>query len=354
MKKIKVAFLGVLAVMTAGSAIFAQETQTRVVDEVVAQVNDGVITLSRVKRESKTIVDTYVQEGKKRDEAQKMVDDKQAELIAGLINEELLLQKAKEDGLESDIEASLNQKFVEIMKQYNLKTLDELYAMMEKSGVNPTELRETWRKQAMREQVIQRDVQAKLYWSFNGKQLRDYYEKHKDKFTKPETISLSELFLGFAGRNEADVRAKATQLYQQIKAGGDFAKLAKDNGDPGMVTQGAGSIEKLKVADLNDKLTAALKYVKVGDITSPFELGDVGIVILRVDAREQASSDAVFDEKAVRLAMMNENIVEEQKKYMARLREESYIKISDTYRPLVAPILFADDRRDESKDKSKN
>ena len=40
-----------------GAAVSAQETQERVIDEVVAQVNEGVITLSRIKRETASIVD---------------------------------------------------------------------------------------------------------------------------------------------------------------------------------------------------------------------------------------------------------------------------------------------------------
>src|SRR5688500_12891515 len=156
---------------------FAHETQSRVVDEVVAQVNEGVITLSRIKREKKNLVDSFVQEGKTREEAQKMVDEKEGELIANMINEELLIQKATEAGLDNDIEASLNERFAEIMKQYNLKTVEQLYAEMEKTGVDPKEIREVWRKQAMRERVIQREVQSKVYWRPNGKELKEYYEK---------------------------------------------------------------------------------------------------------------------------------------------------------------------------------
>ena len=115
-------------------SVSAQETQTRVVDEVVAVVNDGVITLSRIKREIKDAVDSLVEQGKSREEAQKLVDEKQGELIANLINEELMIQKAKESGLDADIEAALNQRIVEIMKQYNLKTVEALYAEMEKQG----------------------------------------------------------------------------------------------------------------------------------------------------------------------------------------------------------------------------
>ncbi len=349
MKNIKIMVFCVLAVLAASFAAFSQETQTRVVDEVVAQVNGDVITLSRVKRESKSIVESYVQEGKKREEAQKMVDEKQGELIASLINEELLIQKARESGLDSDIEASLNQRLADIMKQYKMKTVEELYAAMEKSGVDPKELREVWRKQAIRDQVMQREVQAKVYWGFGAKELKDYYEKNKAKFTTPETVSISELFLGFAGRDEAAVREKAKELYRQLKAGGDFALLVKDNGDAGLITQGAGKLEKLLVKDLTEKIATPLKGLKPGEVTAPFELEQLGMVILRVDAREQASSESVFNENAIRLAMMTERLPEEQKKYLAKLRAESYIEISDTYRPLVAPILFADDRKDKTK-----
>lgn len=348
MRKINIAAFGVLAVLTAGSATLAQETQTRVVDEVVAVVNNDVITLSRVKRETKNIVDSYVQEGKKREEAQKLVDEKQGELIANLINEELLMQKAKDIGLDSDIEANLNQRFADIMKQYKMKTVEELYAEMAKSGVDPKEMRENWRKQATRDQVIQRDLQSKIYWGFGEKELKDYYEKHKAKFTKPETLSFSELFLGFAGRDEKAVRAKVTELYTLLKTGVEFSKLVKENGDPGMVTQGAGSLEHLKVDELSAKLAGWLNGVKAGGFTTPFELDQLGMVILRVDSREQSSSESVFDEKAVRLAMMNERLPEEQKKYLAKLRDESYIKINEAYRPLVAPILNADERKEKT------
>ncbi len=327
---------------------FAQETQVKVVDEVVAQVNDGVITLSRIKREMKEVVDSLTQQGKTPEEAQKTVDEKQGELIANLINEELLIQRAKELGLEKEIEQALNERFVEIMKQYNLKTIDALYAEMEKTGVDPKEIRENWRKQVTRDLVIQREVQSKIYWGVSGKELKDYFEKNKTAFTKPETVSFSELFLGFAGRNEADVRAKAKQIHAQLKAGGEFDKLVKENADPGVVTQGTGKAENLKVADLVEVLSKPLKNVNVGGFTEPFDANDLGVVILRVDKREKASSDSVFDENAVRLAIMKERFPLEQSKFMAKVREDSYIKISEAYRPIVSPILFADERKQKA------
>jgi len=243
------AFFAVFVLFSVSFGVAAQETQTRVVDEVVAQVNDGVITLSRIKREKKAIVDGMIQEGKKREEAQALVDAKQGELIASLINEELLMQRAKEGGYDSDIDAQINRRFANIMKENNLKTIEELYAAMEKTGINPKDVRENWRKQMVRDLVLQRDLQSKVYWEPSPKQLKEYYEKHKEKFTKQETVSFSELFLGFAGRDEAAVRERAKLLYSLLRNGSDFDKIVK-----GVVLEdGEIQVDSLAYADAKDK-----------------------------------------------------------------------------------------------------
>lgn len=343
-------FLAIFCIVfvLAAPGVYAQESEERVIDQVVAQVNEGVITLSRVKREMKSIVELEVQQGKKREEAQKMVDEKQGELIANMINEELLVQRAKELNLDSEIDAAINQRFLEIMKENNLRSLEALYEQMRGQNIDPQEIRELWRKQIVRERVIQREVQAKEYWKPGPTELKAYFEQHKAKFTKPETVSISELFLGFAGRDEAAVLEKAKQLVAQLRGGGNWDLLVKENTDPGVVTQGAGKAEKLKVAELVDTIKLPLTNVKIGGVTEPIEVKDLGVIILRVDAREAASSDSVYDESAVRSAMLQENFPAAQKKFFSTLREEAYIKINDTFRPLVAPILFAEERKEKA------
>ena len=58
-----------------------------------------------------------------------------------MINEQLLLQKGKEYGVESDIEARVNQQFLAKMKELNLTTLEELYEAMRQSNVDPENIR---------------------------------------------------------------------------------------------------------------------------------------------------------------------------------------------------------------------
>ena len=104
----------------------------------------------------------------------------------------------------------------------------------------------------------------------------------------------------------------------------------------------------MKIGDLNPVVAKPLKDVKVGGYTEPFDADELGVVILRVDKHEKASSESVFDENAVRLAILSERFPAEQTKFMAKVREDSYIKISEKYRPIVSPILFASERKEKT------
>ena len=53
------------------------------------------------------------------------------------------------------------------------------------------------------------------------------------------------------------------------------------------------------------------------------------------------------------MAMLAERLPDAQKKYFAYLREDSYIKIAEVYRPLVNPILNADAPAAPTKEKGK-
>lgn len=327
-------------------SVFAQESEPVVVDEVVAQVNEGIVTLSRVKREMKEAIESLVRMGKTPEAAKTEVESRQGELIAGIINDELLLQKGKEIGV--DVEADINQRFLQIMKEQNIKTLEALKAEMRKAGIDPDDLREMWRKQITRDYVLQREVDSKIYFGLSSKEIKDYYEKNKAKFLKPETVPISEIFLSFAGRDEAAVMEKARQLVAQLRGGADFAKLAVENSERPNVKDTKGKLQTFKTAEMNEIFAGPLKATKTGGVTDPIKM-DEGVEILRVDERTAAGNESIFDEDEVRKALTFERLPVERKKYMTALRKDSYIKIAETYKPLVSPVLFEDERKAEVK-----
>lgn len=353
MKYFNAAILSIAFIIFTGFTAFAQESQTTVIDEVIAQVNDSVITLSQVKREQQNAVTSMIQEGKTKEEAEKIVAEKQGELIATMINDQLIVQKGKEYGADSDIEARINQQLLQKMKELKLTTLEQLYEAMRRSNVDPDQMRVFYREQITRDMVYEREVDGKIYWGLNAKEIKDYFEKNKAKFTKPETYTLSEVFLSFAGRNEAEVREKGKKIVADLKGGADFEKTVMENSDNQSKATDKGklgtySIDQLK--QIGPEFVKALETVKVGGYSDAVEVTE-GIHIFRVDEHQKASSDSFFDERIVRNALAYERIPEGRKKFMTELRQDAYIKINDEYRPIVSPILFADDRKTEKAEK---
>ncbi len=219
---------------------------------------------------------------------------------------------------------------------------------MEVQGLKPEEVSANFRKQIMRE-AVEGDIYRKIYWEPNAKKVKAYYEANKAKFTKPETVTVSEIFLSFAGKDPEAVRQKSKELVAQLRQGADFEKAVLDNSDRPNKAETKGKAGTFEASTLDKTVAAAIKDVKAGGYAE-IEIPE-GIEIIRVDERAKASSESVFNEEAVRKALAGENFTEARKKYMTELRKDSYIKISETWRPIVSPLLYADDRKSETTSK---
>lgn len=326
------------------SASFAQEGELRVVDEVIAQVNDDVITLSMLKRETRERIDALKQGGMSEQEASAEVAKRQPELIATLVNETLLLQKGKELDLSNDVEAEVNRRMLEVAKEQGIPTIEKLEAAMRESGVDPAATRQTLRTEIMKQAVIQQEVDRKLFFGLSPDELKKYFQEHQEKFRKPESVTISEIYLSGAGKNEADVKARATELVNQLRSGADFGAVAAANSEREINGVRTGPANKGKVGtfetpNLREDIANSIRNVKVGGISDPLRGADGGYQIFRVDERTAASTTSTFNENQVREAITIERGAKAREDYLEKMRNESYIKIADSYHDAVAPIL---------------
>jgi parvulin-like peptidyl-prolyl isomerase len=324
-------------------AAFGQEGEPQVVDQVIAQVNDGVITLSRVRRELKEAINARKQQGVSEQQATEEMTKRQPELIASLINEQLLLQKGKELDLTTDVEAEVNRRILDEGKRQGITTLADLEAAMRESGLDPAEIRSTLRAEIMKSFVIQTEVDRKTFYGLSQDELKKYYDAHRDRFRKPESVTLSEIFLSLAGKPEAEVKARAMQLVAQARSGADFGALAaasserEDNKGVRIATQTKGKVGTFEVPNLREDIAAAIKNTKVGGVSEPLRT-DEGYQILRVDERTPGS-DPVYNENRVREAITIERSSKNREEYLQKLRDDAYIKIAEEYRAAVEPLL---------------
>jgi peptidyl-prolyl cis-trans isomerase SurA len=343
-------------------SVFAQEGEMTVIDEVIVQVNDDVITLSELKRENeeriKALMSSGMPEAKAREEAAK----RQGELIATLINEKLLLQRGKELDMASEIEAEVNRRMLQIASEQGISTIEKLIQAMRESKLDYEEIRRTMRTEMMKQAVLQQEVDRVVYLRPSAAEIQDYFKKHPDKFRKPESVKLSEIYLSFAGKDEAAVKAKVMELIAQARAGSDFGALAAANSEREKNGERAapkdkGYVGEFDVPNLREDLVAAIKNLPAGGVTEAIRTSE-GYQILRVDARTAGGATPTFNENRVREAMLMEKQPKEREDYLQKLRNEAFIKVSEAHRASVEPLLKLKPpvaaKTDEKSDDKKN
>jgi parvulin-like peptidyl-prolyl isomerase len=354
----RVLLLAAFALASLAAPASAQEEGVPVVlDEPVAQVNNDVILLSQLKRENREFRDVLVkQRGVSEQEADAQIAQKQAEIIFGLINESLIMQKGKDlPRVTEEVEAEVNREILRVANREGIKTIEELEAAMRAEGVLLSDIRETLRRQYTQQAVLQREVDGKTYYGLTEAELRKYYEENRAKF---QSVTLSEIFLSLAGRSEAEVQAKARNLIALARGGADFGELAAKNSE--REREGVRVAEKTKgrleeegkprwflVAELQSGISNAIKDLKAGGVSEPVKV-DEGYLILRVNERDDA-----FKENHVRGVLAQERIPKERENYLRTLRREAYIKPAREYSAVIQPLLDKDKAETASQPESK-
>jgi peptidyl-prolyl cis-trans isomerase SurA len=334
----------VLTVGSGGAVVRAQEGEPVIIDSVIAQVNSDVLMLSTLKREMKEAIESFKQQGASEQKATEEVTRRQPEIIVSLVNELLLVQKGKELNMTEDVETEVNREMLRVMTSQGFKTIAEMEEAMRRENIDPASIRQTLRTQFMKNAVFTREVDSKIYYGITAEAAKKYYEAHREQFRKPEVVTLSEIFLSLAGKPEADVRAKATQILTQLRAGADFKTLATANserlGPDGsrLAAQNGGVVGTFVLPDLKQEFVTAIKNVKVGGVTELLR-SDEGYQILRVDARTPASDPLAFDEDKVREAITVERRDKERADYLKNLHKDAYIQVAPEYRATVGPLL---------------
>jgi peptidyl-prolyl cis-trans isomerase D len=147
--------------------------------------------------------------------------------------------------------------------------------------------------------------QAKLEATLNASDadLQRVYNQNQEQFRVPERVHVRHILLKTAGKppsEDAAIKAKATDLLKQIKAGGNFADLAKKNSeDTGSAAKG-GDLDWIARGQTVPEFEQAAFSLKPGE-TSDLVKTQYGYHILQVLAHDQARLKP-FDEIKADLA----------------------------------------------------
>jgi peptidyl-prolyl cis-trans isomerase SurA len=337
----------------------------QVVEEIIARVNNQIITRSEFQRSKDQLRDEVKQQDP--NDADKLYADREKDVLRDLIDQQLLLEKGKDLGINGDTE--LIKQLDKMRKDMKLETLEDLEKEASKQGVSWEDFKQNLRNQIITQNVIREDVGSHL--SMTKDEVQQFYDAHKNEMEQPESIRLSEILVAPkavappagpaatdpsvpSSNNPADqpapppaaaddaarqaaeaaalaaAEAKANDLLKQIHDGATFEDVAKKYSDGSSSAEGGmlGIFERGKLAkELEDKTFA----MKTGEVTDVIRTKQ-GYVILKVDDHQKAGIPSMNDVLPhIQDALYFQKLQPALRAYLTKLREEAYIKYADGY-----------------------
>ncbi len=332
-----------------GNAAQASPFGGTVVEEVVARVNDQIISKSDYDRAAQEME----QQGRQQGLSQQEIDAQKKDLLRDLVDRQLLLSKGKEMGITGETE--LVKELDNIRKQYKLDTMEDLQKAAEGQGVNYEDYKATIRNRIITQEVMRQEVGRRL--GLTHADVEKFYEQHKSEFNRPESVHLSEILIptsapaaapGVAPAATATpapeddatlaaAQAKADEVAAKLKSGSNFADLAKTYSSGPTAAQGGdlGVFKRGQLAKLLEDKTFGLQ---AGQVTDPIRTKQ-GFVILKVDEHTPGGVVALKDvEPQVEDAVAQEKMEPAVRKYLKQAREEAYIEYKPGYVDTAAVI----------------
>ncbi len=309
--------------------------------DVVASVNGSDIPSEILKRELSIYREIWAQRGQKVSpgEQEKVAQ----EIINNAIDDELLYQKGAEMKVVVDPKI-IDKEIRQIRDKFPSK--DSFLAALAHQHLTLDALKTKIEKKLTEEEFVRTELAPKV--KVDEGQAKEFYEKNKEKFTIPETVDISHIFITGAdaqregkAENPADQKradrlmaliaqeagGEIDKIFAELKKGADFAALAKKYSEDTGSSQNGGRLEPFPVGSHLPVVNKALETLKPGQFSEPLK-SSYGYHIVKLHKRIPPNLQKLSDVKSDILNILLKREVQKKKRsYLDELKKKSDVKI---------------------------
>lgn len=306
-----------------------------VIDRVVAEINDEVITLSELNEEGSAFLKKIALEvpADNRDAALKQA---QSEILDGLIDKSLIAQEAAKNNLsvsDQEIDGAIDR-----IAESKGVSREQLYDEVLDNGLTINAYRDNIKSQVLQTKLVTREIRSKIV--ITEDMILDYYDAEYTEHVKEGGYYLLQIGISWGETEQARESAarlyedkmaalkKAERVHKLAVSGQNFNELARKFSDlPSAVDGGdIGIFDKDELASYMKDTVASLKPGEISKIVETpvgfqfFKLlsgGEGGIVM-------QAPYDSVKEE--IRETLFRNAMEEEYRSWIQELKKSYYIK----------------------------
>ncbi|MGP8050540.1 MAG: SurA N-terminal domain-containing protein [Desulfobaccales bacterium] len=208
----------ITAVIGLLAGLSARTGYAHVVDRIVAEVNDEVITMSELQRASKSLAEEQGIKGEGK--------DIEHQLLESLIDRKLAKAEAKRRGIKIE-DKELNLALEDFKKRNHLADEESLNKALAKAGITLAELKQNIADQLTQERLVVMAVGLKA--TVSEAQVRQFYdEKFKAGGTAIHLLTIKMEFPpGATAAQQEEVKNKAEAIIKEVKGGATFPGAAE-------------------------------------------------------------------------------------------------------------------------------
>ncbi len=297
----------------------------KVIDRVVAVVNNEPILLSEVDSKCKYALE-QVPASMSLDKAAEERRKIRLDTLDTIIDETLMQQQIKKHHIEVKDEEV--ERYISMIKsEHNLT--DEQFAMaLKQEGMTMESFKARQRKQIEKQKLLGREIQSKL--KVSEKDIEQYYRQHYMTEAGSEKVKASHILFSVppdaTKEQQEAIYKKAKEVLAKLRAGADFAEMAKKySDDPSASTGGdLGWFRRGDMVASFEKAAFSLKKGQVSDLVKT-RFGYHIIMVKDRASDKPPALDKVSMEIRRRLTKELEGRL--MRNWLDDLRRHSYIEI---------------------------
>ncbi len=292
-----------------------------VLDRIVAEVNDDVITLSELK--SLEVSLRRNDPGALSGEAALADTD---QLLDQLVDKKIKLQRAKELGIQVSDEA-VEKAIEDILAQAGI-TREALEDKLSAEGIPLAAYKEEIRDQIVMTRLLNEEIRSRII--ILPEELEDYYARHRERYLVSSRKRLLRILKPVSPKaTESErrlLREQMEALRQQILSGESFRTLATLHSE-GPEARDGGELGYFTVDELREELAEVVRQMNPGDLSAVLELREGWTLLMVDDAREATPLSFEEVEDKIREAVYQEKLTERYAEWIRDLRDNAFIEI---------------------------
>ncbi|MGM0471280.1 MAG: peptidylprolyl isomerase [Bacillota bacterium] len=208
-------------------------------------------------------------------------------VLTQMINRELLLQKAKEEGIEAKVSDEEIEEQLDQIISNSSKSKDEIEKMLQERNSSLAQIKENMRENLKQQKLIQNLIEQKQdEIEVSEQEIKDMYEQ----------VTASHILIKTDDRSAKEAEAKIKEIKDKIDNGMEFSQAAKEYSEDQASSEEGGSLGTFGHGKMVPEFDKVAFELNQGEISQPVKT-EYGYHLIKVNDKQEAKGEKFKDQK---------------------------------------------------------